>query len=167
MNNQVILAAPITLDSIVDGPGFRSVLWFQGCSHKCAGCINPQTHDINNGINVNIDNIINDILQVKLQSGVTLSGGDPLYQIEACIQIVKKLKEHNINIWCYTGFEYEYLITKQIYKDCLQYIDVLVDGPFIEVLQDYNLQFKGSSNQRIIDIQKSLQENKIILWEMV
>lgn len=164
--NKIRLAAPLQFDSIVDGSGLRTVIFCQGCYHNCLNCHNPQTHNMNGGFEEDIDKVIDDILNVKFQSGVTLSGGDPMYQVDKCIKIVKKLKEHNINIWCYTGFEYEFLITKQIYRDFLQYIDVLVDGKYIHSLQDYDLQFKGSSNQRIIDIKKSLKENKIILYKV-
>jgi anaerobic ribonucleoside-triphosphate reductase activating protein len=86
-------------------------------------------------------------------------------QAEQCARIAKELKNHNINIWCYTGFTYDFLTQKQVYRDFLQYIDILVDGVFIEELKSYELQFRGSSNQRLIDVQKSLQENKVVLWE--
>jgi anaerobic ribonucleoside-triphosphate reductase activating protein len=100
----------------------------------------------------------------SLQSGVTFSGGDPLSQCEAALDIAKKLKEKNINIWCYTGFEYETLIKNKSSKEFLEYIDVLVDGPYIEKLKSYDLKFKGSSNQRVINVQESLKQNKIVLW---
>lgn len=159
------LASQILFDSIVDGPGLRTVIFFQGCTHNCLNCQNPQTHDFNGGFDIDINIVIEKVLNKKLQSGVTFSGGDPMSQAEQCIQIAKELKKHNINIWCYTGFTYDFLIQRPIYNDFLQYIDVLVDGVFVDELKSYELQFRGSSNQRLIDVQKSLKENKIILWE--
>lgn len=159
------LASQILFDSIVDGPGLRAVVFFQGCSHNCPSCQNPQTHSFNGGFESDTNNIINKILSNSMQTGVTFSGGDPFFQYKGVTEIAKILKEQNINIWCYTGFKFEELIKKQEYKNLLQYINVLVDGPYIESLKSYDLKFKGSSNQRIIDIQKSLKENKIILWE--
>lgn len=159
------LASSLVFDSIVDGPGLRTVIFLQGCTHNCLNCQNPQTHDFNGGFEVDINIVIEKILNKKMQSGVTFSGGDPMNQAEQCARIAKELKNHNINIWCYTGFTYDFLTQKQVYRDFLQYIDVLVDGVFVEELKSYELQFRGSSNQRLIDVQKSLQENKVILWE--
>lgn len=159
------LASQILFDSIVDGPGLRTVIFFQGCTHNCLNCQNPQTHDFNGGFDIDINIVIEKVLNKKLQSGVTFSGGDPMSQAEQCTQIAKELKKHNINIWCYTGFTYDFLIQRPIYNDFLQYIDVLVDGVFVDELKSYELKFRGSSNQRLIDVQKSLKENKIILWE--
>jgi len=159
------LASSLVFDSIVDGPGLRTVIFLQGCTHNCLNCQNPQTHDFNGGFEVDINIVIEKILNKKMQSGVTFSGGDPMNQAEQCARIAKELKNHNINIWCYTGFTYDFLTQKQVYRDFLQYIDVLVDGVFVEELKSYELQFRGSSNQRLIDVQKSLQENKVVLWE--
>ena len=150
------LAGSILFDSIVDGPGLRAVVFFQGCTHNCKGCQNPQTHSFEGGFKSNTNNIVKEILNNPMQTGVTLSGGDPFFQYEGVTEIAKILKEQNINIWCYTGFKFEELIKKQEYKNLLQYINVLVDGPYIESLKSYDLKFKGSSNQRIIDVQKSL-----------
>ena len=155
---KVRLAADVTYDSIVDGPGLRTVIWFQGCKWNCKGCHNPQTHNMLGGFEIDIDKLINGI-DLTLQAGVTLSGGDPFFQQEAVKEICKKLKEKNINIWCYTGFLFEELIEK--YDYILKYIDVIVDGPFMINKKDLNLIFKGSSNQRIIDVQKTLKEGKI------
>lgn len=159
------LAAYPQIDSIVDGEGIRTVIWFQGCSHNCYNCHNPQTHSFQNNILMSADNIVNFYLKQKLQSGITLSGGDPFFQAEELLSLLKKLKEHNINIWVYTGFTYEYLL--QEYKEHLQYIDVLVDGLYIDKLRDISLVFRGSSNQRLIQASKSIKQNKIILWQGV
>lgn len=156
------LAAYPQIDSIVDGEGIRTVIWFQGCNHNCYNCHNPQTHSFQNNILMSADNIVNFYLKQKLQSGITLSGGDPFFQAEELLSLLKKLKEHDINIWVYTGFTYEYLLKE--YKEHLQYIDVLVDGLYIDKLRDISLAFRGSSNQRLIQASKSIKQNKIILW---
>ena len=159
---KVRLAADITFDSIVDGDGLRSVIWFQGCKWNCEGCHNPSTHDMNGGFEKDIDNIVNEVAYDTIQTGVTISGGDPFFQPESLLELCKKLKERNINIWVYTGFTFETLLNK--HSEILQYIDIIVDGPFILEQKDLSLIFKGSSNQRIIDVQKSIRNNKIILW---
>lgn len=164
---KVYLASKIEFDSIVNGPGLRAVVWFQGCIHNCPGCQNPQTHDFEKGLEDTTQNIVNKILANKFISGVTFSGGDPLLQSGACIDIAKELKKHNINIWCYTGFTWEILQKSLNARILFKYIDILVDGPYIQELQSYDLKFCGSKNQRIIDVQKSLKDNKIILWEQI
>lgn len=164
---KIYLASEIQFDSIVDGPGLRSVIWFQGCIHNCLNCQNPQTHNLNEGFESDTDNIVDEIMSNSMQTGVTFSGGDPLIQSLAAIDLAKKFKKHRINIWCYTGFTWESLQNDLNAKELFKYIDVLVDGPYIEHLQSYDLKFRGSSNQRIIDVQKSLQENKIILWDEI
>lgn len=156
------LAAYPQIDSIVDGEGIRTVIWFQGCNHNCYNCHNPQTHSFQNNILMSADNIVNFYLKQKLQSGITLSGGDPFFQAEELLSLLKKLKEHDINIWVYTGFTYEYLLKE--YKEYLQYIDILVDGLYIDKLRDISLLFRGSSNQRLIQASKSIKYNKLILW---
>ena len=156
---RVKLASQPIIDSIVDGPGLRTVFWFQGCKHHCKNCHNPRTWDFNQGFFSDTDELVTFFLNQSLQSGVTISGGDPFYQQEALLDLLKKLKYHKINIWVYTGFLYEELES----NDCLNYIDVLVDGPYIEGLRDLNLYFKGSSNQRVINVVESLKTNKIIL----
>ena len=156
------LAADLTYDSIVDGNGLRIVVWSQGCIHKCKGCHNPTTWDLNKGKLCDIDDLADRIISYKLKSGVTFSGGDPMQQSEEFTYLAKLLKQHNINIWCFTGYEFENLNDKQ--KELLKYIDVLVDGKFINELKSYDLVFKGSKNQRIIDVKKSLQQNEIVLY---
>ncbi len=168
--NTVRLADPeILMDSIVDGEGIRSVIWFQGCGHKCPYCQNPETWDFNGGVEVSIDEMKEKISNLEYQHGVTFSGGDPLYQLDAFIELAKHVHECKMNVWVYTGYTYEQLIKlgekDKKYIDALKEIDVLVDGPFVQKLKSFNVQFRGSSNQRIIDVQKSLSENKIILVE--
>lgn len=158
------LAGEPVIDSIVDGPGLRTTIFFQGCKWNCKGCHNPGTHDMMGGMEADTDEIVAVCLQQKLQNGVTLSGGDPFFQPEALLDIVKKLKEHDINIWCYTGFLFENLIKNDLYKEILQYIDVLVDGQFELQHRKLSCLFKGSTNQRLIDVHKSIEGN-ITLYE--
>lgn len=160
------LAAKLQIDSIVDGIGLRTVIWFQGCKHNCFKCHNPSTHSFDLNLEMSVNEIVDFYLKQKLQDGITLSGGDPFFQSSnELLQLLKTLKQYDINIWCYTGFTYEYLL--QNYKQHLYYIDVLVDGKYIHKLRDLSLYFRGSSNQRVIDVQKSLQQNKIILLKML
>lgn len=156
------LASPLQQDSIVDGPGVRMVLWTQGCMHKCKGCHNPQTHDLKAGELVESEKIVVQMKEAQLQSGLTLSGGEPFLQSEELLPIVQAAKEMHLNIWAYSGFTFEQLINKEACRNLLNYLDVLVDGKFIEEEKDYRLKFKGSKNQRIIDVQESLKQNKVI-----
>ena len=157
----VRLATPeIQTDSIVDGEGIRSVIWFQGCSHDCPGCHNPETHDFKGGVEVSLDDVKKQIDELEFQEGVTFSGGDPMMQIEALEELAKYVKEKGMDVWCYTGYTYEQVLdlAKQNihYMNALKYIDALVDGKFVMDLKSFDVEFRGSSNQRIIDVAKSL-----------
>lgn len=154
----------IVHDTTVDGPGFRTAIYGAGCVHKCAGCHNPQSWDIDNGVQYSIDALLEIIMQNEF-SNVTFSGGDPFYQIEGFTELAKRIKtETSKNIWCYTGYTFEQIVKSERLSQILPFIDVLVDGRYVEALRDADLQFRGSCNQRIIDVQQSLKENKIILW---
>jgi anaerobic ribonucleoside-triphosphate reductase activating protein len=155
---EVRLASPITFDSIVDGPGIRAVVWFQGCPHHCKGCHNPETWANEGGNIMTIDEVVSTIARNPLQTGVTLSGGDPLYQPEACLAMIKGLKaSNNYSIWLYTGYTIEQLQEQNndIINEILQNIDALVDGPFILEEKSLDLPFRGSRNQRIITLEKN------------
>ena len=169
-NNEYIrLAADLQTDSIVDGPGLRAVLWTQGCAHHCPGCQNPQTWDFNGGGLVPIDMVKDAIDELEYQDGLTISGGDPMFQPEACEKIAKYAKSKGLNVWVYTGFTFEELIElnkkNPVYLKFLSQIDVLVDGRFIEEKKDLSLLFRGSSNQRLIDVSKTLKCGKIVLFD--
>ena len=154
----------IVRDTTVDGPGFRMAIYGAGCVHKCSGCHNPQSWEINNGEEYSIDNLLDIIKQDEL-SNVTFSGGDPLMQVDGFTELARRIKnETEKNIWCYTGFEYEQIIASDKLSGILPFIDVLVDGRYVAALRDEDLQFRGSSNQRIIDVQKSLITNCLTLW---
>lgn len=164
---KIRLAAPLQSDSVVDGFGVRTVIWTQGCSHNCPFCQNPTTHDFNGGEEFDIEDIKEEISALEKQDGITLSGGDPLFQIDAVTEIAKYAKSIGLNIWCYTGFVYEDILKmgekNPKYLEFLKYIDVLVDGKFVNELKDLNLLFRGSSNQRLIDVPKTLKSKKIVL----
>lgn len=165
------LSHKMTRDSIVDGPGLRAVIWTQGCSHKCKGCHNPSTHDFNGGFLMDIDDIIEELKSLRLHKGITLSGGEPFEQPSECIKIAKAAKLMGLDIWCYTGYTFEQLINKRSdnykkeWSELLRYIDVLIDGPFILEKKDLLLKFRGSRNQRILDVNKSLKYKIPVLLE--
>lgn len=162
---KIRLAADLQTDSIVDGEGIRTVIWTQGCPHNCKGCHNPTTHDFNAGTLVDIDYVLDELEELKGQDGITLSGGDPVCQSEACTLISEKAHELGLNVWCYTGYTFEKMIMNPKQKKLLENIDVLVDGKFVLEEKSYDLYFKGSRNQRIIDVPKSLEENRVVLVE--
>ena len=159
----------IQRDSIVDGEGIRCVIWTQGCPHNCKGCHNPETHSFDDGILVDIEDIKKKIDSLELHDGITFSGGDPMMQALACCEIAKYCHKKGLNVWCYTGYTYEQLIKmaqkKKELLDFLNEIDVLVDGKFEEEKKDISLRFRGSSNQRVIDVKKSLKDKKAVLFE--
>lgn len=166
---QIRLAGEITTDSIVDGEGIRSVIWCQGCIHNCPGCHNPETHDFNSGYLIDVETVCEKIKNLEFQDGITLSGGDPLCQIEACKHIAKFCQEIGLNVWCYTGYKMEDLLKRSVkenhLKELLENIDVLVDGKFILELKSFNVPFRGSQNQRLINSKQSILENKVILYK--
>lgn len=157
--------AGLEIDSICDGPGIRLVVFSQGCPHNCKGCHNPQTHDFNGGKMIAIKEIMEMIKEDPLLDGVTFSGGEPFCQPNAFAQLAKEIKGYNqkLSIMVYTGYTYEKLLTMPNVQEMLEYIDILVDGPFELEKRDISLRFKGSSNQRIIDVQKSKKNGEIVL----
>lgn len=158
---KIRLASDLQQDSIVDGDGLRTVIWTQGCSHNCLGCHNPETHDFSGGFELDIEDLKKKIKNTKYQDGVTLSGGDPFFQIPACLEIAKYCHTLNLNVWCYTGYTFEQLMTisKKNTKvlEFLEQIDVLIDGRFDLSKKSLNVKFRGSTNQRIVDVKKSLE----------
>ena len=160
---KIRLAAYLQPDSIVDGEGIRTVLWTQGCPHHCPGCHNLETHDFEGGALIDVDEVISELKKIKNQNGITLSGGDPVCQADACYEISKAAHEMGLNVWCYTGFTYEQMLLNPKVKRLLEQIDVLVDGKFVLEEKSYDLYFRGSRNQRIIDVPKSLEEEKVVL----
>ncbi len=165
---KIRLAADLQEDSIVDGEGIRTVIWTQGCSHNCPFCHNPNTHDFNGGELVDLDDVIERLENLRGQAGVTFSGGDPMFQPKACAILAKKIHELNMNVWAYTGFTFEELLEKgnKDILDFLNNIDVLIDGRFEIDKKSMDLEFRGSSNQRIIDVKKSLENNEVVLYNL-
>lgn len=153
-------------ESIVDGKGLRYVVFAQGCRHNCPGCFNPSTHDFNAGYSIKVDEIIADIKDNPLLSGVTCSGGDPLEQPEAFYQLCKSVKDLGKDVWLYTGYTYDEILKKSEYNDAIskliKYVDVLVDGKFKEDQKSLMLSFRGSKNQRLIDLKSSLKNGNLI-----
>ena len=151
-------------DTMVDGPGFRTSIYCSGCGHHCPGCHNPQSWNFDGGREMSTEEIMK-IIEADPYANVTFSGGDPMYQAVGFAELAREIhKRTNKDIWCYTGFTFESLINHD-QRELLEQIDVLVDGPFIEKLRDTDLLFRGSSNQRLIDVQSSLYECKIVLWQ--
>ncbi len=147
----------------VDGPGLRTSIYFAGCSHHCEGCHNQQSWDIESGKDTDID----DLMKVVEENdfNVTFSGGDPFYQYEGVAELAQRIhSELGKNVWCYTGYSWENIIANPKFADLLKNIDVLVDGRFVLSQRDISLRFKGSANQRIIDVAQSLKSKKIVLW---
>lgn len=146
----------------VDGPGFRTSIYLAGCRHHCDGCHNPQSWDPTGGCEMTVEEIM-DIVEEE-DFDVTLSGGDPLYDPENLVPLVVAIKNNRRNLWIYTGFTWEEILNQPEMISVVKMADVVVDGPFIEDLRDPDLPFRGSSNQRIIDVQKSLVSGKVELF---
>lgn len=159
---KIRLSSELQSDSIVDGEGIRCVIWTQGCPHHCPGCHNPKTHSFDDGFLRDTEDIIEQIKNLELQDGITFSGGDPMMQAEACTQIAKACKEMNLNIWCYTGYTFEELLTDPLKVEFLKYIDVLVDGRFEIAKKSYDAMYRGSTNQRLINVKDSLKKGKCV-----
>lgn len=142
-------------DTTVDGPGFRTAIYAAGCAHRCSGCHNTQSWDIENGTPHTIEQLL-EIIKEDEFANVTFSGGDPLFQVEGFTQLAQRIKaETDKNIWCYTGFLYENILKSERLSQILPFIDFLVDGRYIETLRSEELRFRGSSNQRIINVKTS------------
>ena len=154
-----IRIAGLVPESYVDGAGIRFAIFMQGCLRHCNGCHNPTAQALHGGRFIDTEDIISAVKKNPLLDGITLTGGEPFLQIDAVTELARKTKELRLSVWCYTGFSYE-----DIKPHWLKYIDVLVDGAYIENLRDLELQFRGSSNQRIIDVKRSLQQNEVVLW---
>lgn len=159
--------AGVVNDSVVDGPGIRYTIFTQGCIHNCKCCHNPQTHSLNDGYYIEIDDLVNKIKRNPLLQGITISGGEPFLHIRECFELAKQVKELGLDVIVYTGYTFEELSQMKYTNDNIElffkYIDYLVDGKFIAELKDLELKFIGSKNQRIIDIKKTIINNKIIL----
>lgn len=149
-------------DTAVDGPGFRTAIYAAGCPNHCKGCHNPDSWDIHKGHPMHVEEIFR-IIMADPFADVTFSGGDPMFQSEGFAELARLIKKRTEkNIWCYTGYTFETLLENRQQKRLLEYIDVLVDGRFEEALRNETLRFRGSSNQRIIDVPASLACGRVV-----
>lgn len=147
----------------VDGPGLRTSIYLAGCLHHCPGCHNPESWNMNGGEERTLDELM-EIITYN-EAPVTFSGGDPLAQAEPLAHLVERIKrETGYNVWCYTGYTWEQVKQQPQLMKVVKQLDVLVDSPFLMAERDTKLRFRGSSNQRLIDVQRSLATNEVILW---
>ena len=162
--------AGVIRESIVDGPGIRMTVFTQGCPHHCEGCHNEQTWDFSGGYDSSTERILEEAKKDPILRGLTFSGGEPFCQAEALAVLAKEAKENGYDIFCYTGYTFEYLVshfdTDPQYKKLLSYCDWLVDGPFILSERSLLLKFRGSKNQRILDVKKSLEQKIAVETEL-
>ena len=146
-----IRIAGLVPESFVDGDGIRFAIFMQGCLRNCAGCQNPETHSLDGGR--------------LMDTGITLTGGEPLLQLDAANELAQAAKIFGLSVWLYTGYTFEELPPEA--ATLLENVDVIIDGAFIESQRDLDLQFRGSRNQRIIDVKKTCAQNKIVLWSEI
>lgn len=153
-------------DSIVDGPGLRYSVFVQGCTHACPGCHNPESQPFDGGYKADIAEIMNDIRANPLCRSITITGGEPFDQACACAALARMLKHEGYGVWAYTGYLFEDLSqsTREGVDDLLEHIDVLVDGPFVESLKSLELDWRGSSNQRVIDMARTRERGHVVEW---
>lgn len=165
MKETIRLSSPLQCGSVVDGEGIRMVIWNQGCRLKCPGCHNPETHDEQGGREIGINQLLYEIWKnCNGHQGITLSGGDPFLQPIENKQIADYVHTLGLDVWAYCGQTFEQLILEEEKRELLESCDVLVDGPFILSLADKRLAFRGSTNQRIIDVKKSLKKGEVVLY---
>jgi anaerobic ribonucleoside-triphosphate reductase activating protein len=175
---QTVRIAGQVRHSAVDGPGVRYALFLQGCPHGCKACQNPDTHDPDAGTERELDEVIDEILSTRFLDGITLSGGDPLWQPEASMAIARAAHEAGLSVWVYTGWTFEQLTDKDTggirpprqAKEVLRYVDVLVDGRYVDELhvnddERQKYMWRGSANQRLIDVQASLEKGRAVEYK--
>ena len=159
-----IRVSGIVEESIVDGPGIRYTIFTQGCNHDCKGCHNPDTHDFAGGSIKECSSIVNEFKENFLLDGITLSGGEPFLQPTECTLLAQEARKIGLNVVTYTGYTFEELYLKaersKEIMELLRNTDILVDGPFIQEQRNILLKFRGSENQRIIDVKKTLNKYK-------
>lgn len=159
--------AGIINNSVVDGPGLRTAIFFSGCRRHCKGCHNPEAQDFNYGKEYTEDDIDKILILARNvgDSGITLTGGHPLEpeNYEFAYEMVKKAKEYNLNVWLYTGYVFEQIPI--MYMDLISLCDVVVDGPFVENLKSNDCLYRGSTNQRLINIKETFDRGEIVLWK--
>ena len=154
-------------DSIVDGPGLRLTVFVQGCPHRCPGCHNPQTHDFAGGRELSVEALAGELDKNPLLDGLTLSGGEPFAQAKDCAALARAARARGLNVWCYSGWTLEELLqdTRPGVRELLELADVLVDGPFLLEQRSLTLKWRGSANQRVLDLPRSLAAGEAVLWD--
>ena len=167
MSDTIRLYGLVT-DSIVDGPGFRTAIFVQGCPYHCEGCHNPDSQPFEGGTVWTLDDVEKKFANNPLLSGITLSGGEPAEQAAPCAELARRAHQKGLNVWTYTGSTLEKLAERAkddpALRQLLDETDVLVDGPFILAQRSLELDFCGSKNQRLIDMNESRRQGKIVLW---
>lgn len=162
----MIRIAGIVQESIVDGPGFRLAVFTQGCPHNCPGCHNPETHSFEGGVLVDTEKIIA-MMDNPLLDGITLTGGDPFCQPESCRILAKAAHARGLSVWAYTGWTFDEVMRLiESARVLLGEVDVLVDGPYLESQRTLEAPFRGSRNQKLIDVKQSLSEKRMIEWRV-
>ena len=165
-----IKLAGIVGESIVDGPGLRFVIFVQGCPHKCEGCHNPETHDFGGGRLADTDKIYESIKRNSMIKGVTFSGGEPFCQAEPLAELAAVLKADGYNLLSFSGFTFEQLFSMSkkdtAVKKLLERLDFLIDGKFDITKRSLDLKYRGSTNQRVIDVQESLKQERAVEIEI-
>ena len=166
MNDDIRISG-IVEESIVDGPGLRYVLFTQGCPHRCEGCHNPSTHPFEGGRLVSPDWVFADVRKNPIVRGVTFSGGEPFSQSSKLAPLAGRLREAGYNLASYTGYLFEDLLADARHADFLRQLEIVIDGPFILAEKSLMLKFRGSRNQRIIDVPSSLAEGRAVLHPLM
>lgn len=168
-SGDTVRIAGVIRQSIVDGPGLRMVVFTQGCPHGCAGCHNPETHDFAGGYDCELEKLLAVLDKNPLLAGMTFSGGEPFERAEELVPLAEQVRERGKNIWCYSGYTFEELLERAGREPAVQRLlslcDVLVDGRFEEEQKDLTLHFRGSRNQRILDMAKSLAQGEAVQAE--
>ncbi|MBR7087754.1 MAG: anaerobic ribonucleoside-triphosphate reductase activating protein [Mogibacterium sp.] len=163
---QVIRVCGIEPESIVDGPGFRYVLFVQGCPHRCKGCHNPESHDPDGGFDMTTGEIFAEIMENPHLRGVTFSGGEPFEQVPALLELGHMIKDAGLTLMSYSGYTLEELRARHDSQtdQLLDMLDMLVDGRYVESLRNLTLIYRGSENQRVIDMNKTREQGKVVLY---
>ena len=164
--NTIIRMCGVEPESIVDGPGFRYVVFVQGCPHHCPGCHNPQSHPFDAGYELSVQELYDDIRSNPHLKGVTLSGGEPFCQVEGLLELTRKLKADGVNVMSFTGYTLEELQARgdAATDELLGLLDILVDGRYIDEQRNLTLLYRGSENQRLIDMKKTRAQGEIVEW---
>jgi anaerobic ribonucleoside-triphosphate reductase activating protein len=162
---QTLVIGGIEPESIVDGPGFRYAVFVQGCNLRCPGCHNPQLQRLAGGRGVALGEILDEIRENPLLDGLTLSGGDPFVQAGACAALAEEVRALGLSVFAYTGYTFEalWLAGNPLWRRLIMATDVLVDGPFVRELRNIDLRFRGSSNQRLIDVRRTLAAGAVVV----